>query len=240
MKLVIFDIDGTLLHTNHVDHECFLRAFDEEFGIHSFNTNWSSYRSTTIASVTVQIYEEHAGKKADDEVLARLHRRFRSLLREAFERKPFEEVTGAFGAVKRLRAEGDWCVAIASGGWRDCALFKLSRSGLPMDEIPAAFVDDSIWRDELLKAALSKAQSYYDVDRFERGVYVGDASWDVRVCRQIGWPLVGVGGQEQRDMLTQAGTSHVIEDFTDYELFLRALDQARVPAPEADGTIATP
>ena len=109
-----------------------------------------------------------------------------------------------------------------------------------MDEIPAGFVEDSIWRDQLLLAALMRAQAHYEVDRFERVVYVGDASWDVRTCRQLGWPLVGVGGKKQRHMLTQAGTSHVIEDFSDYELFLRALDEAQVPAREADEQIAIP
>ena len=41
MKLVIFDIDGTLTHTSRVDEICFVRAWAELHGIEDIREHWS-------------------------------------------------------------------------------------------------------------------------------------------------------------------------------------------------------
>ena len=40
MRLVIFDIDGTLTETMKVDEECFVRSFAEVFGFTDIDTDW--------------------------------------------------------------------------------------------------------------------------------------------------------------------------------------------------------
>jgi len=39
MKVIIFDIDGTLTQTNGVDSECFIRTVREVLGVTDFETD---------------------------------------------------------------------------------------------------------------------------------------------------------------------------------------------------------
>jgi len=43
MKLAIFDIDGTLIDSSALDTQCFLDAFDCEFGLKATAIDWSDY-----------------------------------------------------------------------------------------------------------------------------------------------------------------------------------------------------
>lgn len=47
MKLVIFDIDGTLTQTNRVDSGCFVEVVKEVLGVEDFETDWSQYQYVT-------------------------------------------------------------------------------------------------------------------------------------------------------------------------------------------------
>jgi beta-phosphoglucomutase-like phosphatase (HAD superfamily) len=47
MKLLIFDIDGTLTDTKRVDDECFINAFQDEYGVILTNTDWTTFVNVT-------------------------------------------------------------------------------------------------------------------------------------------------------------------------------------------------
>jgi beta-phosphoglucomutase-like phosphatase (HAD superfamily) len=47
MKVVIFDIEGTLTETNAVDSDCFIRSVGEVLGVRDFETDWSQYQFVT-------------------------------------------------------------------------------------------------------------------------------------------------------------------------------------------------
>ncbi len=47
MRYVIFDIDGTLTDTKAVDDKCFIKAFDQTFGIDISNQKWEDLQHVT-------------------------------------------------------------------------------------------------------------------------------------------------------------------------------------------------
>ena len=51
MKLVVFDIDGTLTQTNEVDSRCFEEALRIVLGIEEFDTCWENYQFVTDSGV---------------------------------------------------------------------------------------------------------------------------------------------------------------------------------------------
>lgn len=231
MQLAIFDIDGTLTRTTQVDEVCFLGAFADEFGITAIDTHWSHYAYSTDSGIALQILRDRLGRLPSVDELLRVQRRFVHLLREAFARdgKAFSEVPGAAEAFRRLQEEENWTVAIATGGWRMSALFKLSQVGIDAQEIPAAFADDSVLREDIIKAALSRALSRNGNEPFRRVVYIGDALWDVRTAQQLGMPFLGVQAGAKGILLQDEGAVEVLEDFTDYARLLRALEATAVP-----------
>jgi phosphoglycolate phosphatase-like HAD superfamily hydrolase len=232
MRLAIFDIDGTLTETNDVDSVCFVRAMADAHAAGRVNTNWGEYAHTTDSFITREVLRERFGRTPDEGELSKFKSRFVSLLEEsrAEDAALFGEVAGAAAALARLRGEPGWAVAIATGCWRGSGLMKLSAAGLEADGVPAAFAEDGESREEILLAALARAREFYGRGSFDRVVSLGDGLWDVSAARNLGFSFVGVGDGARASMLREAGASHVIEDFTDYERLLRCLSVAKVPA----------
>ena len=65
-KLAIFDVDGTLLHSNAADQACFVQAFCDALGFEAIDTNWLAYRHTTDSGITEQVFEERHGIDSAD------------------------------------------------------------------------------------------------------------------------------------------------------------------------------
>lgn len=231
MRLVIFDVDGTLTRSTQLDAACFMRALEDEFGIVGIDENWSAYTHTTDSGICLEIFQRHRGRPPSPAEVTRLQRRFVDELESTLRATPgcCPEVNGAAAALATLRQHAGWAVAIATGSWRMAALLKLGAAGLPTDTFPAAFADDDIAREAILGTALARARVQYAQPGFERVVYVGDAVWDVRSAIRLGLPFVGIGGQRGAVALREAGASHVLRDFSDVDLLLHLLDEVPVP-----------
>ena len=231
MQLAIFDIDGTLANTNPVDAQCYVRAVKDERGVDLRDARWSDFTFVTDSGISVQVFERYLGRAPAAAELVQLRHRFRDLLAQAArdQRESFSEVAGASQALDRLRSDPHWTVAIATGSWRACALVKLAAAGLDIDGIPAAFADDGLAREDILTTAQARAREAYRQANFSRVVSIGDAPWDVQTARRLGLPFIGVRAHRDAVALEEWGASHVLRDFTDYDVLLRCLAEARVP-----------
>lgn len=234
MKLVIFDIDGTLTNTNEIDNGCFVKALEESLGITEISTDWAEYPHTTDSGITQFIFQERFRRHPEEKELSECKSRFVDLLNVArrADASKFTEIAGASVALERLKQDANWAVAIATGSWRDPALLKLRAAGIEIDGIAAAYADDGLSREEILQATAAKSLEQYRQSEFEKIVSVGDGLWDVRTAGRLGFAFVGVGDGDSEVRLRRAGAKHMIKDFTDYELFARRLREADVPVVE--------
>lgn len=232
MRLVIFDIDGTLTTTNRADAECFLRALAEEVGVTKVSTDLADYTDITDSGITRQIFRERFARLPSADELARLQDRFVRLLEETFTHVPgaCAQVAGAAQALQVLQRSPDWAVAIATGGWRASALLKLRWAQIDATGIPAAFADDGTARHEIVQAAVARSKDQSGHDGFHRIVYVGDGVWDIQTAHRLRLAFVGVSHDGRGARLRKQGASHVIGDFTDVDTFLRALEEAAIPS----------
>jgi len=234
LKLAIFDIDGTLTNTNSVDNDCFVKALAEAHAITNIDTDWATYPHTTDSGITLHIFQEKFGRSPEETELGKFKRCFVNMLSEQYRSNSssFAEIGGASIALNRLKRESDWVVAIATGCWRESALLKLKAAKLDIDGIPAAYAEEGLSREEILKAAVSQSMEKYRLSSFEKIVSIGDGLWDVRTARRLSFSFLGVGCGESAAMLYQAGARHVIEDFADYDQLVRFLNEAEIPTVE--------
>ncbi|MBH8574647.1 HAD family hydrolase [Nostocaceae cyanobacterium CENA369] len=231
MKLVIFDIDGTLTNTYKIDEDCFVNALKSELKISDINRNWAEYTHVTDSGITQQIFIEKLGRIPSNEEVARIKIRFVNLLQEACNHNQdlFSEISGSANLLANLCLTRDWCVAIATGGWRESAELKLQKANLKIESIPLASADDGISRTDIVNTAIVKAKNIYKIDNFKKIVFVGDGTWDVKVAYQLSIAMIGIGSGKVAQTLLNVGATKVIKDFTDLNYFIKILETATIP-----------
>jgi phosphoglycolate phosphatase-like HAD superfamily hydrolase len=214
MKLVIFDIDGTLIQTSKVDSDCFIKALGEEFA--ELKPDWNSFPHVTDSCILNECVKLRYGREATFEDKSHFQSRFVSFLKGAFEENPadFAPTQGASFIWSEL-LQLDWNIAIASGGWKESAKFKLKTMGIHSDAIPHAFANDGISREEIVLTAIERARAFYNTQVFEKMVYVGDGLWDARTCKNLGISFIGIAtglrAQELMDLEAIAVLPHLEE-----------------------------
>jgi phosphoglycolate phosphatase-like HAD superfamily hydrolase len=195
-------------------------------GIEPINANWLEYRFQTDSGLALEICRNRLGRDPGDAEIGRLQSRFVHLLSAAVEKTglPIREVPGASVLLRRLGAHPGWRVAIATGGWKESAQFKLASAGLPVDAIPWASADDAFDRVDILRTAIRRAEQHYGQDAFERIVYIGDGVWDVRAAKALGIGFLGLADGNKAGRLVEEGASCVLPDFLDPERVVECLE----------------
>ena len=231
MRMAIFDVDGTLTNTNDIDLRCYVRALKDTFAIDAPDLSWADYRHVTDIGITNEVLEQHFGRPPTHSEVAQLRDRLIELFDEALAQEPglVTEIAGAQRLLDRLRASADWAVGLATGCWEASARWKLRAAGVVADDLPAAFSEDGVSREELVTAALRKTSAAHGRDDFEARVSVGDGSWDVRTAANLELAFVGVRVGGDPGALRRLGARHVLTDYADLEAAVHALGNAVPP-----------
>jgi len=234
VNVCVFDLDGTLGHLRGGEAEDgnFVAAIHETLGAIEVDSNWDAYAHVSDYGVVDELFRRHRDRPPTRDEHQAVCSAYLRRVRAAVERGEtrFELINGSAEAVRNLRAEHGWEVALATGGWRRTALYKLELGGIDMNGRAQAFAEDGPSRATIMQTALNRSRSA-NGRAFARVVYVGDAAWDVRTCTHLAWPFVGIGDGERGERLRKLGASHVLPDMSDLAAFVTALDEARVPTP---------
>ncbi len=187
MHAVVFDIDGTLIESLSVDERLYRSSITDVLGPVSLR-DLHDYEHVTDSGILAEIIHDNA-LDVGAETIEAVKSLFVERLREHVAVSgAFPAIGGAISFFETLRQSGDKRVAIATGGWRASALIKLESAGFNINGVPLVTSDDSPRRVEIMQAALDKAGQ-----EFSSVTYFGDALWDERACRQLGWTFVPVG-----------------------------------------------
>ena len=223
--LIIFDIDGTLLHSNRVDSQCFATAYESVFGLPFPTIDWTQYPHVTDTTIFDTVIREHFGRPASEEDVNKQLDHFVGLLHEKRREAPehFQEVPEARQTVEKLLADDRFTVGIATGGWERPARLKLAHIGIPTEKLTMSFADGKITREAIIEEVLNR------VGGTPRTVYVGDAIWDVTTTRRMNLNFIGIRRGGDMEFLYDHGAQHVLQDYADYDAFLEAVALAQPP-----------
>jgi phosphoglycolate phosphatase-like HAD superfamily hydrolase len=232
MKLVMFDMDGTLTDAFAIEENCYVLAIEQALDLPGVKTEWETYTHTTASFCLEEIVRRHRGHPPTAAESHAVQARMVALMTDITRRtgRCTREIPGAAACLAGLQRRG-YAVAIASGDWEATARLKFATAGIPVAGLPSAFCDVAHPRTDIMRAALARAAAHYGRTSFDRITYVADAVWDVRACRELGWPLVGVAAGKFAARLPELGVSHVVPDYLDFDAFLAALEQASAPRP---------
>jgi phosphoglycolate phosphatase-like HAD superfamily hydrolase len=214
-RLVIFDVDGTLIDAHPVDNTAFDEAFREVTGRLLTAETWETFTEVTAVAILHQALGREWPELASVEIAVRdgfLSRLQAAHRLDASSIRPFD---GALDLFVGLSHHDEFDVAIATGCWRETAHFKLTATGFPFTVNAFACVSDRPRRADIIRLAAERAGV-----PVENAVYVGDGEWDLRAARELGIPFIGVG--KRITELRRAGARHILEQFS-MDALLRVL-----------------
>ena len=226
MRLLLFDIDGTLVLTGGAGSRAMTRAFAATHGLED------ALKTVDLAGRTDRIIMRDALTKArrhHDEVdLDEFREAYCAALREEIQ-KPGTGRRGLLPGVRplleRLAARDDVRLALLTGNFRASAEIKLAAFGIWDFFSWGAFADDAIERDDLIRIAHGRHETEHGLAiEPDRVVVIGDTPHDIRCARAGGAKVVAVAtGNYSLDQLEAHQPDVLFPDLADTDAVLRAL-----------------
>ena len=226
MRLILFDIDGTLIHSNRIGRAAMGRALAETFGVAgAFET--ISFTGKTDRGLVRELMLAEGWREADIEArLPHFYERMAAAGRELFTAHHIRPCPGVLPLLAALAGRDDVVPALLTGNIRDTVPLKLAAAGIDAAQFRVgAYGSDSATRDDLFAIALSRAEMQLGLRFAPRDVMiVGDTPGDIGCARAGGGRVVAVAtGPYTAEALRGCEPDHLFVDLTVTEAVLEAL-----------------
>ncbi|MDR1990101.1 MAG: haloacid dehalogenase-like hydrolase [Acidobacteriaceae bacterium] len=225
MKIVLFDIDGTLVLTGGAGARAMARAAVDLFGVE--NADQSIAMAGRTDSWIVAQMAALVEAPCDPQVIGRFRAVYvRYLLEEIAHPGPKKYLLpGVAEIVALLHQRDDVHLGLLTGNFHEGARIKLEHFGIWPFFHGGAFGDDAEQRPHLFEIALARiANAGGPVVPPGDVVIVGDTPLDVEVARVAGARSLAVAtGPYDVRALRESGASVVMEDLRDREAVLGAI-----------------
>lgn len=227
-RLVLFDIDGTLLSTGQAGRKAIRHALE-----HVYGGGWDALTSewTFSGKTDPQICQELLGAAgyAPEAIEAGMKAFFAAYLEglaKALAGSPRAHLKpGVVPLLDALAEREDVTLALLTGNMVEGARIKLSHFGIDGYFAFGAYGSDSAVRAELPAVAVERAQAH--VGRRFAGkevVIIGDTEHDITCGTSLGVKAIAVAtGVFGLDALAPHGPDHLFADLSDTERVLAAI-----------------
>lgn len=221
MKLLLFDLDGTLVRAGGAGRKALNRAVEVLYGVR-IDCGANNLAGKTDLRNFAEAVRSATGRRPGRAELERVHREYLRLLpryvRAALRARSYELTPGIRRLLARLKREKEVLLALGTGNMEEGARIKLAPSGLSGYFAFGGFGSDGYHRPALLRAAYRRAREHAPGRRIRpEDVYViGDTPLDVAAGRKAGFKTIAVGtGFAEWDELKRARPDHLARDFRD-------------------------
>ena len=217
-RVVLFDIDGTLIDSGGAGGRSWSFAFREAFGVDGDIRKFSEVGMTDPVVARETFVGTLGREPTTDEVIRLMMRYVLRLPEEVASSEGYRVMPGVQELLERLVEQGT-LLGLVTGNIEGAAHIKISRAGLGRFFLFGGYGSDSSVRSDLTRAAIGRAEalSGHDIDPAEVTV-VGDTPRDIEVAHGAGAIAVGVAtGEHTLEQLQEAGAEHVLRSFADDE-----------------------
>ncbi len=222
MKLVLFDIDGTLIWSGYAGSRALKKTFEKLYNI-SEPLKGINPDGMTDPQIIKEIFKKNLNKEPDEKEIEEVFENYLYYLKETVWNKDYRVMEGVRELIIELKKLKEFIVGIATGNIYEGAKIKLLPSGLwDLFEI-GAFASDSEKREEILKIAKERAEKYKKCE-IEKVIVIGDTPLDIIAAKKAGFISIGMAtGNFKKEELEKFSPDFVFENFKDYRKIVSVL-----------------
>jgi len=221
IRLVLFDIDGTLVHTGGAGTAAFTKTFAKQFNLHHGTEQMKFAGRTDISLVREFFHIHHVTTTAEH--FREFFDHYIFWLHHILERNGGEMCKGVLEFIRDLQAlPNPPVLGLLTGNVQIGAEIKLRHFGLWETFQFGGFADDHEERDQIAAAAFARARRVMGNDlQPQEVIVIGDTPFDVRCGKFIGAKTLAVAtGGSKLEELKPCGADWTVTDLT----HLRASD----------------
>ena len=211
-KLIVFDIDGTLTESVEIHQKGFINALTQ-LGVRKIDSNFKAYKHHTDSFIAKEIYENDKNTSFSETEV----RKFEVLLLNFIQNYQISEVKGAKRTVEQIENDTDFGICYATGSLLKPAKHKLDSIGLKYNceqLIASNNIED---RENIVLKAIQSAKSFYNAEKFERIISVGDGLWDLQTAKNLNLEFIGIG-PKNKEIMIENGMKNYFEDLTNFKI----------------------
>jgi len=217
MKLIIFDIDGTILDSVNADDKCFIQTFKDLYQIDLTNVDWNDFMNVTDTGLTNEIFEKWLKRVPENKEIETIKLHFKNLLNNCTDE--FTEIEKSLTFIKSLSNKSDFEIGFATGGWKETAELKCNSIGLNLNQFIFKSSNDHFNRAKIIELVIKDALDKNNNEKFESILYFGDGLWDLKTTIKLGIDFIGVD-YKNNNILHNAGVEKIINNYLDSDKIL--------------------
>jgi phosphoglycolate phosphatase-like HAD superfamily hydrolase len=226
MKLILFDIDGTLIWPDGAGRAAMSRALTEVFGVTGPADSLPMAGKTDWQIITELLT---ATGLSQSSIEANLPQCFKAVARHTAQttrERRIRVCPGIPPLLARLSAGPNAILGLLTGNLATTAPIKLRAANLnPAFFCVGAYGDDGLNRSQLPAVAIARAQALTSRTFLGKDVIIiGDTPADVRCGKHLGVTAIGVAtGHYPQESLSAAGADYVFPDLADTEMVIQTI-----------------
>lgn len=225
MKLLLFDIDGTLLHTGGAGRIAFNRTFRELFSVPDAWADTVPDGKTDPALIR-EIAARTLKKPLTPEKFRSVCRVYLKHFKNCIKRTGnFRLMPGVPRLLRLLSKRRGVFLGLATGNFEESSRLKLRRGKIERFFLFGGFGSHTFNRLALTREAIRRGQRVAGQRIPRKNIFViGDTVYDIRAGKRLGIRTVGVAtGKTTRAELGRCRPDYVLSDLKDAKKILRLL-----------------
>ncbi|MFI5322352.1 MAG: HAD family hydrolase [Thermodesulfobacteriota bacterium] len=225
MKLLLFDIDGTILLTDGAGTKAVNRAFEKLYGLKDAMAGINA-AGKTDPLILSEMFGNGLSRQYTAHEAEEIFREYVLFLEEEIQKAPIDVMPGIPFLLEKLSTREDVVLGIATGNTEQGARIKLRRAGLDGHFRVGGFGSDSDNRETLIRIAIERARSNINhTGEFESVYVIGDTPYDIIHGRAAGAVTVAVAtGRYSPQELQEHSPDYLFDHLADYENVIAIFD----------------